>query len=80
MTDRFVQYKFTLGTNIFCCIICATCATIFDAPARYMWFGFGVCLFSGTCQPPSSRFTQAAAKWPRLLHLIADLRKFLLQP
>ena len=42
------QYKFTLGTNIFCCIICATCATIFDAPARYMWFGFGFCLFAGT--------------------------------
>jgi hypothetical protein len=41
------QYKFTYGANIFCCILCGTFASMFDAPARYMWFAFGLILFAG---------------------------------
>ena len=36
-----------MGANVFCCIICATCASLFQPPARYMWFGFGASLFAG---------------------------------
>jgi len=71
------QYKFTLGTNIFCCIICATCASIFEAPARYMWFGFGFCLFTGpygafTALAPSeaNAFPLAAATWLFVIGLV----------
>eukprot|EP00286_Rhodomonas_abbreviata_P007750 CAMPEP_0181328146 /NCGR_PEP_ID=MMETSP1101-20121128/22530_1 /TAXON_ID=46948 /ORGANISM="Rhodomonas abbreviata, Strain Caron Lab Isolate" /LENGTH=423 /DNA_ID=CAMNT_0023436955 /DNA_START=106 /DNA_END=1377 /DNA_ORIENTATION=+ len=40
-----LPHKFTSATNVAVCILCAYACDSFEAPARFMWFGFGICLF-----------------------------------
>jgi hypothetical protein len=78
--SALAQYKYTYGANIFCCILCGTFATMFEAPGRYMWFMVGFVLFASelftqTCRPfrphesdhgaPRTPFPPALTRLPR---------------
>jgi len=43
-----LPYKFTYAGFVAVCIICAFMATTCPAPAKFMWFGMGFCLFMYT--------------------------------
>lgn len=43
-----LPYKFTYAGFVFCCIIAAFMCSAMPGNARYMWFGFGICLFGFT--------------------------------
>lgn len=41
-----LPYKFFYGGVVFVCIVCALCSSTVPPPARYLWFGMGMLLFS----------------------------------
>uniref|UniRef100_A0A7S4J9V4 Uncharacterized protein n=1 Tax=Guillardia theta TaxID=55529 RepID=A0A7S4J9V4_GUITH len=41
-----LPYKFTFGAIVAVCILCAFMASVIPPPARYMWFGMGITVFS----------------------------------